>query len=165
MRDFTPTRAAGLARLAAFAPRAGPAYEAGRNADPGPDGEGAVSALSPWIRYRLVLEEETARAALALHGPDRAGKFLQEVFWRAYFKGWLERRPEIWTRYKSARDAGLRQLARDRGLQADYRAATTGATGIDGFDHWARELTETGWLHNHARMWFASIWIFTRHLI
>ena len=39
-----------------------------------------------------------------------------------------------------------------------------GQTGIDCFDAWARELTETGYLHNHARMWFASIWIFTLEL-
>lgn len=37
-------------------------------------------------------------------------------------------------------------------------------TGIDCFDAWARELVETGYLHNHARMWFASIWIFTLRL-
>ncbi|OYU16679.1 MAG: DNA photolyase, partial [Rhodobacteraceae bacterium PARR1] len=34
----------------------------------------------------------------------------------------------------------------------------------DGFDHWARELAKTGWMHNHARMWFASIWIFPLRL-
>ena len=28
----------------------------------------------------------------------------------------------------------------------------------------AHELVETGYLHNHARMWFASIWIFTLRL-
>jgi hypothetical protein len=32
------------------------------------------------------------------------------------------------------------------------------------FDSWAAELIETGYLHNHARMWFASIWIFTLKL-
>ena len=31
-------------------------------------------------------------------------------------------------------------------------------------DNWAEELVETGYLHNHARMWFASIWIFTLEL-
>ena len=35
-----------------------------------------------------------------------------------------------------------------------------GKTGIKCFDHWTEEL-ETGYLHNHARMWYASIWIFT----
>ena len=41
---------------------------------------------------------------------------------------------------------------------------TSGETGIEGFDDWARELVATGYLHNHARMWFASIWIFTLKL-
>jgi deoxyribodipyrimidine photo-lyase len=36
-----------------------------------------------------------------------------------------------------------------------------GQTGLDCFDAWATELVDTGYLHNHARMWFASIWIFT----
>jgi deoxyribodipyrimidine photo-lyase len=36
-----------------------------------------------------------------------------------------------------------------------------GQTGLACFDAWAEELVETGYLHNHARMWFASIWIFT----
>jgi deoxyribodipyrimidine photo-lyase len=36
-----------------------------------------------------------------------------------------------------------------------------GQTGLDCFDSWASELIETGYLHNNARMWFASIWIFT----
>ncbi|MEO0918211.1 MAG: FAD-binding domain-containing protein, partial [Pseudomonadota bacterium] len=34
----------------------------------------------------------------------------------------------------------------------------------EGFDDWAQELVETGYLHNHSRMWFASIWIFTLRL-
>ena len=34
-------------------------------------------------------------------------------------------------------------------------------TGIKCFDSWTEELIETGYLHNHARMWYASIWIFT----
>ena len=36
-----------------------------------------------------------------------------------------------------------------------------GQTGLACFDAWATELVDTGYLHNHARMWFASIWIFT----
>jgi deoxyribodipyrimidine photo-lyase len=53
-------------------------------------------------------------------------------------------------------------------LSAEQRstleAALDGRTGIAGFDDWARELVATGYLHNHARMWFASIWIFTLRL-
>ncbi|WP_298128163.1 FAD-binding domain-containing protein [Brevundimonas sp.] len=150
----TPTRAAGLARLEAFAPRMGRAYAANRNADLGPGANVHVSGLSPWIRRRLVTEAEAVRAALETHGPRGADKFVQEVLWRTYWKGWLEMRPSVWTEFEAARDR----------LDADdpaVRAAADGRTGISGFDDWARELAGTGWLHNHARMWFASIWIFT----
>jgi deoxyribodipyrimidine photo-lyase len=45
-----------------------------------------------------------------------------------------------------------------------FDAAVSGHTGIKGFDNWVHELVTTHWLHNHARMWFASIWIFTLRL-
>ena len=58
-------------------------------------------------------------------------------------------------------EADLAKLDRYRDIRADYEAAIEGRTGIEPFDDWARELLETGTLHNHARMWFASIWVFT----
>lgn len=157
---FIATRSEGLNRLAQFLPGAGQAYAAGRNTDHGPDQPGAVSRLSRYVRYRLVTEPEIFARVLALHTAASAQKFLQEVFWRTYWKGWLEMRPAVWSRY-------LAECDRQRGDFADHTAilaAEQGRTGIDGFDHWARELVETGYLHNHARMWFASIWIFTLRL-
>lgn len=162
-RSFPATRAAGLARLAAFTPRMGQAYAAGRNTDYGPEAETATAALSPYLRRRLVLEQETVDAARSAHGPF-AEKFVQEVFWRGYFKGHLETRPELWTGYRGLAAEGHARLADNSGLRLAYERAVTGRTGIDGFDDWARELTATNWLHNHARMWFASIWIFTLKL-
>jgi deoxyribodipyrimidine photolyase len=85
--DFTPTRKAGLARLEAFLPQAGYAYARNRNTDRGPSDRSNVSALSPWIRRRLVTEEETLRAVLASHRFAAAEKFIQEVVWRTYWKG------------------------------------------------------------------------------
>jgi deoxyribodipyrimidine photo-lyase len=156
MQDATPSREAGLARIAAFRPAMGRAYAAERNHDRGPDDRGNVSGLSPWIRRRLVLEEEAIAAALGAHGAARAEKFVEEVAWRGYFKGWLERRPSVWADYRAALP-GLRG-------RFDARPAEEGRTGIAPFDAWARELVATGYLHNHARMWFASIWIFTLRL-
>ena len=155
-----PGRAAGLARLARFVPQAGPAYAAGRNTDPGPSRPGAVSRLSPYLRYRLVDEHEVVAAVLARHSLPDCDKFVQEVLWRTYWKGWLERRPAVWLRFVEARDR-QRESPADPLLLAEAEA---GRTGIVGFDDWARELVETGYLHNHARMWFASIWIFTLRL-
>ena len=161
MKTTDATRAAGLERLAAFTPRMGRHYTAGRNFDLGPDRHKDVSGLSPYLRRRLVLEEEAAEAALAAHGADGAEKFLQEVLWRGYFKGWLEHRPSVWTSYRDGLWRDLQALERDRGQRREIAAAEAGQTGIDCFDAWAQELVQTGYLHNHARMWFASIWIFT----
>lgn len=161
MTDMPPTRAAGEELLAAFAPRTGRRYANGRNTDHGPGAHKAVSMLSPYIRRRLVLEADVVAAALAGHGPDDAEKFVQEVIWRGYFKGWLERRPQVWDSYRKGLDADLATLARDRRLRRDVDRAMAGQTGLACFDAWAAELVDTGYLHNHARMWFASIWIFT----
>ena len=166
---MTPTaadanRADALARLEAFVPAAGRAYAARRNADPGPEAPGYVSRLSPYLRHRLLTETEVAGAAIARHGFDGAEKFVQEVFWRTYFKGWLEQHPRVWRDYREGVRRARARLAATPAAAAARERACTGQTGIDGFDAWANELTATGYLHNHARMWFASIWVFTLKL-
>ncbi|MEM6557088.1 MAG: FAD-binding domain-containing protein [Pseudomonadota bacterium] len=103
-------------------------------------------------------------ATLDHFNPRQAEKFIQEVFWRGYFKGWLEHRPAVWTYYKSDLIALVDRLDKDAALAREYDAAISGQTGIACFDAWASELVATGYLHNHARMWFASIWIFTLQL-
>ncbi|MBT8446195.1 MAG: hypothetical protein KJO38_03535, partial [Gammaproteobacteria bacterium] len=162
--QWPASRAAALARLEAFVPSAGRAYAAQRNFDYGPERRGNVSTLSPYLRHRLLLEEEVVEAVLARHSRSAAEKFIQEVLWRSYWKGWLEQRPEFWPAYLDELDAALAALREDDGFNAGYQAAVTGRTGIDCFDAWARELIGTGYLHNHARMWFASVWIFTLEL-
>ncbi len=165
--DFTPTRSRGLERLAQFLPAAGRRYAETRNADDGPgngSGRGNVSQLSPWLHAGLIGETEVLEAVLGVHSPRAAEKFIAEVFWRIYFKGYLEQRPEIWGDYCAGRDDALAALERNAGLRTAYAEAVEGRTGIEAFDVWAKELAQTGYLHNHARMWFASIWIFTLKL-
>ena len=161
MTDWIASRAQGDAIMAGFTARMGRRYANGRNTDHGPGGHTAVSVLSPYIRRRLVLESDVVAAALAAHGPEEAEKFVQEVIWRGYFKGWLERRPQVWASYRDGLVADLAELDTDRRLRKSVVDAESGTTGLACFDAWAEELVTTGYLHNHARMWFASIWIFT----
>ncbi|NPD66592.1 deoxyribodipyrimidine photolyase [Lichenicola cladoniae] len=163
-RPIVLTRGAALDRLTEAVPRFGPVYAANRNTDAGPLGRATTSELSPYLRRRLLLEQEVVGAALAEHGPKAAQKFIDEVFWRSYFKGNLEAHPAAWTSYLDDVAAERERLAANSGLRRAYQDAVSGRTGIDGFDDWARELVEHGWLHNHARMWFASIWVFTLRL-
>ena len=151
------SRNAALKHLTDITPKLGYSYAKERNFDRGPGCHDSVTTLSPWIRHRLLLEEEAVSAALNAHGSQAAEKFVQEVFWRTYWKGWLELRPSVWQDYVVARDHDLNDWNGDAGLAR----ALSGQTGISCFDHWVAELKETHYLHNHARMWFASIWVFT----
>jgi deoxyribodipyrimidine photo-lyase len=159
-----PTRATGEAALRAFAPRMGKRYTNGRNYDCGASNHRDVSMLSPYLRRRLLLEQDAIATAVIEHGVEGADKFIQEIIWRAYFKGWMERRPVVWDQYREGLVRDLSVLDRDRGLRRRVEDAEAGQSGLNYFDSWAEELVETGYLHNHARMWFASIWIFTLEL-
>jgi deoxyribodipyrimidine photo-lyase len=158
---WPPTRQEALTRVAAFTPRMGSHYASRRNHDLGPDSRDNVSLLSPYVRRRLVTERELVEAALDAHALRGAEKFVQEVFWRSYWKGWLEARPSVWAAYRFGLEADLERMDGARGLAKAVARAEAGDTGLACFDHWAHELVDTGYLHNHARMWFASIWIFT----
>jgi deoxyribodipyrimidine photo-lyase len=157
---YLPQRSAALAALQAFVPHAGETYASRRNIDPGPGQPAHVSGLSPWIRTRMLTEWEVIDAVLQQHSPTAAAKFIDEVCWRSYWKGWLQLRPTIWQDYRRAR-AALLERYQD---QPQYRRAISGCSGIECFDAWAAELLESGYLHNHARMWVASIWVHTLQL-
>jgi deoxyribodipyrimidine photo-lyase len=159
-----PERAAGRARLAKFVRRAGRDYARERNFDFGPERRDNTSLLSPYLRHRLLLETEVLTATLLSHPLPAAQKFVEELFWRAYFKGWLEQHPSVWRDYNEAVTKLVASLKHDGDLRERYLSATGGNTGIDCFDAWVGELVGTGYLHNHARMWFASIWVFTLQL-
>lgn len=161
--QWIPSRDAALSHLAEFLPDAGRAYANNRNHDDGA-GRRNVSQLSPWLHAGVIREAEVIDAVLKRHSASAAEKFIAEVFWRVYFKGYLEQRPAVWRSYCEDRDAAFDAMESNAGLRTAYAEAIEGRTGIEAFDHWARELVETGYLHNHARMWFASIWIFTLKL-
>jgi deoxyribodipyrimidine photolyase len=97
--DVPETRTLGHARLQVFAPCIGRRYANRRNYDQRLGRHMAASTLSWWVERPLVTEAEVVAAALAAHGPEDADKFIEEVFWRIYFKGWLERHPQVWAKY------------------------------------------------------------------
>jgi len=162
--SFEPTRNAGLERLEAFVPFAGAHYAKHRNTDFIDRSAIGVSGLSPYLRYRLLTQGEVISAVLAQHSLEASQKFVQEVVWGTYWRGWLQMRPGVWDSYLAERDIAHEALDQNGSQQVDYQAAIAGNTGIDCFDDWVRVLVETGYLHNHVRMWFASIWIFTLKL-
>jgi deoxyribodipyrimidine photo-lyase len=157
--QFAATRSAAWARLEEFLPVAG-RYAAERNyVRPGHDN---ISHISPWVQKRLLLESEIVAATRVRWSFPAVEKFVQEVYWRTYWKGWLEQRPAAWIGWVESVPRLRESLSTEQ--RSRLEAALAGKTGIAGFDAWAQELVATGYLHNHARMWFASIWIFTLRL-
>ena len=133
-----------------------PNYNFKRNFDLGPDDKSNVSCLSPYISHRLITEYEVAKIVLAKFPYQKVEKYIQEIFWRVYWKGWLELRPQVWSDFTE----DLKALKEDN----NYKKAINGETQIKCFNDWVNELKENNYLHNHTRMWFASIWIFTLNL-
>lgn len=158
---FPPSVDAARARLSDFAPQAGSLYAQKRNFDLGPGRHRFVSCLSPYLRMKVIDEGDVSRAILAQMDAREAEKFLMEVWWRPYWKGWMEQRPAVWMQYREDLTRLHNEVQTQSGLRQQWEAACLGQTGIAPFDHWAQELAQTGYLHNHGRMWFASIWIFT----
>ena len=157
---FPASRAAGLERLEAFAPKAGRAYARGRNVDVGEWDRQAVSGLSPYLSRRLITEEEVIGKVLEHHTLSAAEKYIQEVSWRTYWKGWLEQRPGVWDAYVKGREEKALLWSEDEDRARRLSAAVSGRTHITAFNHWVEQLTTEGYLHNHARMWFAGIWVY-----
>ena len=112
------TRQQAIELLNAFTPNMGKRYESGRNYDNGPGRHHAVSMLSPYVSRRLITEQELVGAAMNAHGPDKAFKFIEEVFCALHFKGWLELRPSIWSDYVVGLEGDLTVLEKDKRLRA-----------------------------------------------
>ena len=157
---FAATRKGALDQLDAFIPFAG-RYARDRNHVL--PGHTNVSKLSPAIRHRLILESECAAAPLRRYAASTVEKFTQEVYWRRHWKNWLSLRPQVWTDYLDE----LAVLQNDPSMEATRARAAhceAGQSSIAVMNHFARELIATGYLHNHARMWFAGWWIHIERL-
>ena len=135
-------------------------YSKLRNFDFGPQKRDNTSCLSPYVTHGLINEVEIINKSLKRFSFVKNEKFIQEVLWRVYWKGWLELRPNVWTDYLEE----LKDIKENFKDNKDYLDAIEGKTNIECFNEWVNELKEFNYLHNHTRMWFASIWIFTLNL-
>ena len=158
--NFEASRAKAIDKLNNFVEKNLSDYSKLRNFDFGPDKRDNVSCLSPYVTHGVLNEIEIIKKSLAKFSFSKNEKFIQEVLWRTYWKGWLELRPNVWTDYLVSLN-NIREKFRDN---KEYLNAIEGNTNIECFNEWVKELREENYLHNHTRMWFASIWIFTLNL-
>ncbi len=144
MRMFPTKKSKIIENFSNFSEKELSNYSKKRNFDFGPPHTN-VSKLSPYLRTRFISEEEVLKIAFNKNNIKNIEKFIEEIFWRTYWRGWLESHPWVYDEY----------------LDTSKHQPLPKKTGIKCFDNWKEELIDTGYLHNHSRMWFASIWIFT----
>ncbi|MBE76285.1 MAG: DNA photolyase [Candidatus Marinimicrobia bacterium] len=131
-------------------------YKKERNFDYSSFQKNFVSGLSPAISRRIITEEMIVNMISASFLYNNVEKFIDEICWRAYWKGWLEHRPNVWDDYLS----DLKVLELKNKKFSIYKKVINGKTNLDCFNHWVHDLKTYGYLHNHTRMWFASLWVF-----
>jgi len=158
--NFGTSRATAIENLNKFVEQNLFEYSRLRNYDYGPNNRSNISCLSPYITHGVISELEVIKKSLSKFSFSKNEKFIQEILWRTYWKGWLELRPNVWTDYLNE----LKKIHEEFKDNDDYKNAIEGNTNIECFNEWVNELKENNYLHNHARMWFASIWIFTLEL-
>ena len=158
---FKSTISAAESQLNSYLSFTGSYYEKKRNyTEDFENNKITTSLLSPYIRYRVISEKTVLEKVLEKHGPNKAEKYIQEIFWRTYWKGWLEHRPDVYSDYLDDRN----RLYEEFKNKKYYLNAVNGNTNLSFFNDWVNDLKNNGYLHNHIRMWFSSIWIFTLKL-
>lgn len=120
--------------------------------------------LSPYLRHGVLTLAEARDEGLrrvSPTAPSQAWKFVNELSWRDYFvRVYAQLGDVIWQDLQLYK-TGLRADEYAREMPADIVNAETGLRCIDS---WSRDLQESGYLHNHVRMWFSSYIIHHRRV-
>ena len=157
---FKPSRSFAIKKIENFIENNLSQYSKLRNFDFGPEKRSNISCISPYVTHGILTEVEIIKKVLKKSLFVKNEKFIQEILWRIYWKGWLELRPTVWSDYL----INLKKKKLEFKDNQNYLNAIEGKTNIECFNQWVLELKELNYLHNHTRMWFASIWTFTLNL-
>ncbi len=125
-------------------------------------GDGKVSRLSPYLRHGVLGLNAVRNAALdTCEAPPRVVKFIQELAWRDFWQRIYAAHPEwIWQDIEPYKTGFVADDYADT-LPQDIAEGRTGVACIDAF---IAELIDTGYLHNHARMYVAAYTVHTRRV-
>ena len=115
--------------------------------------DGAVTRLSPYIRHGVVTLNEVRNLALEQGAPKQVEKFVQELAWRDFWQRIYTQTPDALWHDIEPYKTGLHADDYADTLPDDIAEAQTPSAAMN---HFVSELKETGYLHNHARMYLAA---------
>ena len=111
---------------------------------------GAVSYLSPFITHGIINTRQVAVSVLASSDVPQAEKLLSELGWREFFH-------RVWQAQGDAIFSDIRQPQAPVSSAHPPAALIEGRCGVAAVDRAVNQLMESGYMHNHARLWSASI--------
>ena len=131
--NFVPSRVSAIENLNKFIENNLSDYSRLRNFDFGPRNRSNISCLSPYISHGIISELELIKKSLSKFSFSKNEKFIQEILWRTYWKGWLELRPDVWTDYLNE----LKKIREEFKDNSGYKRAIEGTTNIECFTTFA----------------------------
>ncbi|MBC8140941.1 MAG: DNA photolyase [Armatimonadetes bacterium] len=146
-------RTAGLQRLRVFNVER---YDRDRN-DVGT--KAGASLMAPYLRHGCVTLGEAKADAVGKIGADAATKWIQELGWRQFWQLQYERDGSRIFEPMEQPKVPLSEGDENTPVPDDVLAANT---GLNCMDISLRSLYETGYMFNHARMWFAAWYVHFR---
>jgi deoxyribodipyrimidine photo-lyase len=112
---------------------------------------GAVTRLSPYISRGVISTKQVSQSVLRKgYSPKEIDSFLKELAWRDYFQ-------LVWQVLKSKINEDVKQSQSNVSNNQIPLGIINAQTGIEAIDNGINELYETGYMHNHLRMYVASI--------
>ena len=112
--------------------------------------DGAVTRLSPYITRGIISLPQVRERLLARHPAQDCEKLIQELAWREYFQNvWWQKEDEIFSDMRFPRD--------DWQHEGIVSAIADADTRVEVLDEGIKELYQSGYMHNHLRMWVASV--------
>jgi len=112
---------------------------------------GSVTYLSPYISRGIISTKFVLSEVLKKgYKPAQIEKFIQELAWRDYWQ-------QVWIAKGDALNQDLKQEQKPVSNTSISNAITAGETGIEAIDNAIRDFYRTGYLHNHLRMYIASL--------
>jgi len=113
--------------------------------------DGHVSYLSPYISRGVISTKQVFDYLISAgYQADKMEKFVQELAWRDYWQ-------LVWKEYQSGIDKDLKNRQDYQHLDAIPTAILHHQTGIEAIDHGIEKFYHSGYLHNHLRMYIASL--------
>ena len=111
---------------------------------------GSGTGISPYVSRGVLTLPQVRDYVLENYTIDQSHTFIFELAWREYWqREWMMRGDEIFTDIKSTQSSVE---------SVNIPTAIIDArTGIDQIDKSIKELYDTGYIHNHARMWLSGL--------